>query len=142
MATQSKPYRKFFWLFGLLMPAETALITAFITLSLYVSFSALDMVLGAAFMLWLIGFPAAFLIAWLASRFKWKRNPKGIALTTFTGFVIALIYELMVMWVTDLITHQVGSFFHAEVLYLAWIASIAAFLCATWWLPKDDIQAA
>lgn len=142
MTIQLKPYRQFFWLFGLLMPAETALITALITLLLYVNFSAVGMVLGAAGILWLIGLPAAFLIAWLVACFKWTRNPKGIALTAFTGFVITLIYEFMVMWVTDLITNQVGSFFHTEVLYLAWIAGIASFLCATWWLPKDDIQAA
>ncbi|MCG7657444.1 hypothetical protein [Wielerella bovis] len=119
MAIQVKPYRKFFYLFGLLMPAETALMASFITLLLYVDFSAVGMILGVAFIFWLIGLPAAFLIVWLASCFKWTRNLKGIALTALTGFVVTLIYEFMVMWITDLITNQVGSFFHIEVLYLA-----------------------
>ena len=46
------------------------------------------------------------------------------------------------MWITDLITHQVDSFLHIEVLYLAWIAAVASYILEALWLPQDNVQAA
>lgn len=142
MNIKPKSYRQFFWKFGLFMPFETMLLAAWIVMTLYVDFSVIVMVLSTALVCWLVGLPASFFIAWLVSRFKWTKNHKHIVFTAITGFAVTLIYELIVMWVTDLITQQVGSFWHIEVLYLAWIAAVASYLSATLWLPPADVQAA
>lgn len=142
MITKPQFYWQFFWKFGLFMPFYTALLAALITLTIYVDFSAITIVFSMALVFWLIGLPASFFIAWLASYFKWKKNGKDIVLIALVGFVVTLIYEFIVMWVTDLITSQVGSFLHIEVLYLAWIAAVASYILATLWLPQEDFQAA
>lgn len=142
MTIKPKPYRPFFWKFGLFMPLETVLLAALIVLALYVDFSAIAMVFSIALVFWLMGLPASFFIAWLVSRFKWTKNHKGIVLTAITGFIVTLIYEFLMMWITDLMTHQVGSFVHIEVLYLAWIAAVVSYTLAALWLPQDNFQAA
>lgn len=121
------------------MPFYATLSAALITLAIFVDFSVVAMVFSIALILWLIGLPASFCIAWIVSHFKWNKNDKGPALTALLGFAITLIYELIVMWITDLISHQVGSFWHPEVLELAGITAVVSYFLATLWLPKEKI---
>ena len=50
---------------------------------------------------------------------------------------MALAYEFLIMILTDIITHQVGSYFHMEVLYIALIAAASSFLAAACLLPRN-----
>lgn len=132
--TTPNPYRKFLWMFGLIMPLGIAL-----PLSLPIAAFYNNWIDGmmASTVLWLAMLPASFFIAWLATRRGCARNLTGIFLTTQLGFAVALAYEFLIMILTDIITHQVGSYFHMEVLYIALIAAASSFLAATCLLPRN-----
>ena len=132
--TTPNPYRKFLWMFGLIMPLGIAL-----PLSLPIAAFYNDWIDGmmASTVLWLAILPASFFIAWLTTRRRCARNLTGIFLTTQLGFAVALAYEFLIMILTDIITHQVGSYFHMEVLYIALIAAASSFLAAACLLPRN-----
>lgn len=132
--TTPNPYRKFLWMFGLIMPLGIAL-----PLSLPIAAFYNNWIDGmmASTVLWLAILPTSFFIAWLATRRHCARNLTGIFLTTQLGFAVALAYEFLIMILTDIITHQVGSYFHMEVLYIALIAAASSFLAAACLLPKN-----
>lgn len=132
--TTPNPYRKFLWMFGLIMPLGIAL-----PLSLPIAAFYNNWIDGmmASTVLWLAMLPASFFIAWLAAHRRCVRNLTGIFVTTQLGFAVALAYEFLIMILTDIITHQVGSYFHMEVLYIALIAAASSFLAAACLLPRN-----
>ena len=56
--------------------------------------------------------------------------------TALLAYGLTLLYEVLVMAVTDGIAGQVGSFFHIEVVYIALYVAMVAGLCTWRWLPK------
>lgn len=81
--TTPNPYRKFLWMFGLIMPLGIAL-----PLSLPIAAFYNDWIDGimASTVLWLAMLPASFFIAWLATRRRCARNLTGIFVTAQLGF--------------------------------------------------------
>ncbi|MCP2040140.1 hypothetical protein L1281_000720 [Neisseria sp. HSC-16F19] len=136
MAHIHSAYRVFFWKFGLLMPLLSALLMAVITLLFYVHYTASAMVFGVAVMAWLSGLPLSLLIAWLVCRRQWLGNVRGCLSTALLAGILTLLYEVLVMAVTDVLTGQVGSFFHIEVVHIALYVAVVSGLCAWRWLPK------
>ncbi len=134
LMTTPNPYCKFLWIFGLLMPIGIALLLLLVLTMFYGTW--IDAIIADA-VFWLAMLPASFLIAWLAARRRCTRNLAGILLTTKIGFAVALAYEFLIMILTDIITHQVGSYFHREVLYIALIAAASSFLAAACLLPRN-----
>ena len=132
--TIPNPYCKFLWIFGLLMPIGIALPLLLVLAMFYGTW--IDAIIADA-VLWLAMLPASFFIAWPAARRRCTRNLAGILLTTKIGFAVALAYEFLIMILTDIITHQVGSYFHRGVLYIALIAAASSFWAAACLLPRN-----
>lgn len=96
-------------------------LTSFLLFALY--FAGLSLPFWAGMAYWIV-------------RMQWQKCVRHIALASAVAFVLAVVYQFLLMAIEDALHQTVGRFFHIEVLYLALMAAVLTAIGTACFLPN------